>query len=303
MKYLIIGLATLVVSYYLPAQNNFLDFDGINDHIIIPTSSSLELENGDLTIEFWMRALPGGQIDFADKMFGPQGSHSGILLHTVPDGRMRFCYANQSINSRRCFDGTTNLHDSQWHHFAIVKSGNTITMFVDGVNDNASFDHSGTMDSSTPTNLNIGKRFNNTDFHRGQLDEYRIWNIARSQIQIQGHINQTLNGNEQGLVAYYNFNQGICGGANPTQSTIIDFTTNNNNGSLQNFSLSGCSSNWVCAGATCNIPNYLFPPTPVPTISQWGLIILGLIILCLGAISIHQYIYSPSRKILDEVKD
>ncbi len=45
-----------------------------------------------------------------------------------------------------------------------------------------------------------------TDFFDGEIDEVRIWNYARTQSEIQSTMNYTLNGNEPGLVAYWNFN-------------------------------------------------------------------------------------------------
>jgi hypothetical protein len=50
------------------------------------------------------------------------------------------------------------------------------------------------------------------------LDELRIWSIALTQEQIQTTMNTTLAGNEEGLVGYWNFDDG----------TADDLTANNN---------------------------------------------------------------------------
>ena len=41
----------------------------------------------------------------------------------------------------------------------------------------------------------------------GQMDELRFWNVARTPEQINQNLYSKLNGNEAGLVAYYNFNE------------------------------------------------------------------------------------------------
>lgn len=75
---------------------------------------------------------------------------------------------------------------------------------------------------------------------------------------VEAWINTTssseLTGSESGLVAYYNFKQGVAGGNNAGVTTLIDLTSNNNDGDLQNFALNGSTSNWVngppdCSGA------------------------------------------------------
>ena len=52
-------------------------------------------------------------------------------------------------------------------------------------------------------------------------------------------------GNETGLVAYYNFNQGVAGGNNTAINSLTDKTSNAHNGTLNNFKLTGATSNWV----------------------------------------------------------
>ncbi len=57
-------------------------------------------------------------------------------------------------------------------------------------------------------------------------------------------VTETLTGNETGLVTLYNFNQGISGGNNVGLMTLVDSGTNGLNGTLNNFTLNGNSSNW-----------------------------------------------------------
>ena len=58
-------------------------------------------------------------------------------------------------------------------------------------------------------------------------------------------MNTELAGNEPGLVAYYNFNQGVAGGINTSVTSLTDKVTSINDGTLFNFTLSGTSGNWV----------------------------------------------------------
>lgn len=61
----------------------------------------------------------------------------------------------------------------------------------------------------------------------GALDEVRVWNVARSEEQIKEFMHKELRGDEEGLVAYYNFNEAH-------DSIVPDAGPNANQGVLQN---------------------------------------------------------------------
>ncbi|MCP4102942.1 MAG: LamG domain-containing protein [Lentisphaerae bacterium] len=50
--------------------------------------------------------------------------------------------------------------------------------------------------------------FRHCHFLTGSIDEVRVWNIARTQEEIQASMNSTLAGNETGLAGYWQFNEG-----------------------------------------------------------------------------------------------
>jgi hypothetical protein len=83
------------------------------------------------------------------------------------------------------------------------------------------------------------------------MDELRIWNVARTQSQIQANMNVELH-TQSGLVALYHFNEGIANADNTGINTAIDASGHNLNGELKNMALSGSTSNWV-SGQTLNV--------------------------------------------------
>jgi hypothetical protein len=60
---------------------------------------------------------------------------------------------------------------------------------------------------------------------------------------------------QTGLQALYGFNQGLAGDNNSTITTLTDASGNGNNGTLNNFALSGLTSNWINGkvSSTCSI--------------------------------------------------
>ena len=121
-----------------------------------------------------------------------------------------------SVNSAHRLVAITTLHSllcrrernlGQWHHVAGVysHSGGFANLYVDGV-------LKGTTPSNGPlTHDSSDLRFGNwsgccEDFD-GIIDEVRIWNVARTEQQIQNHMDLPLVGNEPGLVGYWRFDE------------------------------------------------------------------------------------------------
>ena len=71
----------------------------------------------------------------------------------------------------------------------------------------------------------VGKgdpEYSSGEYFDGAIDELRIWNVARTQEHIRETMNTALTGKEQGLVGYWNFDDG----------TAKDLSDNDNNGTL-----------------------------------------------------------------------
>jgi hypothetical protein len=60
------------------------------------------------------------------------------------------------------------------------------------------------------------------EYFHGDIDEIRIWNVARTPEQLRAAMNERLSGKEPGLVAYWPFDDG----------TPRDLTGNGNNGAI-----------------------------------------------------------------------
>lgn len=82
------------------------------------------------------------------------------------------------------------------------------------------------------------------NYFDGELDEFRIWNVARAGSEIAGSLNARLAGNESGLVAYYRMDDGS------GSLTLIDASINANNGTLSNGVLRVAAAVPACGLAT-----------------------------------------------------
>ena len=124
--------------------------------------------------------------------------------------------------------------DLNWHHFTFVLSGESnqndaISIFVDGfelynVCSDANYGASINTGSEHPINIGRCKPFHPEDpSMKGEIDNVIVWDYALSLNQIQSYMSCSPTGQEEGLVGYWNFNEG-------SGDTVYDISGNGNHG-------------------------------------------------------------------------
>ena len=234
----------------LPSENA-LQFDGSNDYLTIDALAGPLSAAVNFTIEFWMKA------DFNNNTSSPRVNFFAINPAAPNDNKFSIIMGNSGSSqtgqlsiyeaggSNNYLTSTAVIGDNKCHHVAYVRTGNTGEAFMDGVS-------IGTLAVGTALSSNyrisLGQEWDNlspSDFYTGELDELRVWDVARTQSQIKANMHSKLTGSETGLIGYYNFNQGTDGGNNAGITTLNDLTSSNIDGTLINFGLTGSTSNWV----------------------------------------------------------
>lgn len=226
------------------ATNNALYFNGIRDFVQLSTSP-IKDKATEFTIEAWIKPDDSNWNNGYHAIFGAiqtgannQRSPSFYLL----DGRVHID-SYEDITLKR-FDILTDdalILKNVWSHIALVKAGTTYSVYVNGIL---------VVTAPAPAKVNVATgsiyTFGVVDnYFAGLIDEARFWTTARSASEIATNMNINLTGTEPGLVDYYTFNQGVANGDNTAIATLFDGTAPQNNGTIQNFGLTGTSSNFV----------------------------------------------------------
>jgi len=230
---------------------NALKFDGSNDYTVRAPLTALG--TGDFTFEFWYKANSHAAfpILFAQDQTGI-GTPAFRVEINSNNNSMSF-FQNSSGASVTNFTPANSLTINTWTHYAIVRSGNTYRSYINGVLKTT------TTASGTPNflgnnfNFRIGARQTGAlaaqNPFNGTIDEFRVWNVARTQSEIQANLFNSL-GSQANLYINYPFNQGTAGANNAGISTLNDASGNNLNSTLTNFTLNGVNSNWVSGAPT-----------------------------------------------------
>ena len=208
-----------------PIANALLAFDGSDDYVMVSDSDELALTQA-VTVEAWVQVNNGDP-----------SPH--LVLRTTPnDGSPQLEAYKLGINGRKpefrinhtdvFVVGPEDLIAGRWYHLAGSYDGQTVRVYVDGV-EVASASYSqpilSTVGGFTTFGADIDDGGAQNQFLRGGLDEVRVWSVARSAAEIANARFSRLQGSEQDLVGYWNFDR-VGGGI------VVDQTANENHGIL-----------------------------------------------------------------------
>ena len=151
------------------------DFDGNGDSLTIAANSVFAFGTGDFTIEGWFYSRTTGSsqrgmIDFRTTASGT----NGIMLRE--DGTAGFLVW---LNNGTLLSTATGRIANTWQHVALVRSGTTITLFVDGVS-KASATSSADMTDNRFRLSGFVDVQDATFTYNGKVDDVRITKVART---------------------------------------------------------------------------------------------------------------------------
>jgi len=175
-------------------------FDGTGDYVTFSDSTDWDLGTGAFTIDFWYKSSDSAGIE---GLFGQavDGTNFWGMSCAFNDGECYIRYYN--AGAADVSTTFTVTQDTDWHHWAVTKSGTSIRLFKDGgllgtVTDASSF---GTL----AANFDVGRCMHlssEVDYTTtGSLDEFRfvkgtaVWTAnftapaaAYTQVSVRGRV-------------------------------------------------------------------------------------------------------------------
>ena len=205
MKNLLL-IAALLLSLSVHSQNNTISFDGVNDYVEIADNNAIDL-SANFTIEAWIYPTgSGSQPTEGGMIFNKENSYE---LARYSNGTLQFALsANGAGNDWGWINTGLVAPLNQWSHIAFVKSGSSVTVYLNDITPFTIGSQPATM-TANATNLRIAGRTNVSHNFNGYIDEVRIWNISRTQTEIKTQLfSNNLSVSTSGMVAWYRMNTG-----------------------------------------------------------------------------------------------
>lgn len=221
------GYYTLAAESLTQRFGQALSFDGAE---LVNFGKPAELDfvpnQDNFTLTCWFKTVPGEVGTLIGKA-GP--SPRQYQIFTFAD-EILYQIGGEAVSTEIV---TGSYEPNQWHHVALVvkndSTENIVRLYVDGQFAGSSRPGAAVeaqvdvlLGARRATDENTGTAAT----YRGQIDEVSFWNIALTEEQVQFYQHQLLKGNEEGLLAYYRFDQ-------ESGDVLIDMGPNKLDGTLE----------------------------------------------------------------------
>lgn len=240
---MMIFLFSIIISIIFPIKGYSqgagftLDFDGVDDYIMVPSSSGDELNpQTNITVECWVNLNETPSSEHQSHLVTKFNSYrliigtSGLPMFSIYSGGTWYSS-----------EGVTIIQKNKWYHVAGTYDGSRLRIFVNGVQEKLT--NLGTsplmQQNEEPVRIGASDPTCASCFTNGKMDGVRIWNTNRVPGQIQNAMNQKVLGTTSNLVGLWHLDDG-------SGTTADDLTSYGNDGTLTNMDP---LSDWMASNA------------------------------------------------------
>ncbi|MET0400428.1 MAG: LamG-like jellyroll fold domain-containing protein [Longimicrobiaceae bacterium] len=190
---------------------------------------------GELTLEAWVRTEGAGPIFSFLSYAVMQFMYESVALAAAADGSIAFSLAAVSditspdprnVVTATAATGPTRLLDGEWHHVAAVRAAGAPAIYLDGIPLPLAVSGSrpGVLSPDWVMVVSIGGGawgpLAGTTL-TGEIDEVRIWSVARTPAQVAGGMHHGPPASAPGLVGLWSFHDGSLADASPTGLPLV----------------------------------------------------------------------------------
>ena len=211
-----------------------LSFDGIEDYVNMGDPANLDVGSGDFTIKAVFKvdpsALESGKTHVLVSKRGYSlgngfevsvGNNGMLQAYILDNSGVTVFYASSDLGEG------TEVSDGQWHTaYAVFDRDGNGRMYLDGVAGPAvPLSQQGNIDNDY--SFSIGNNAQQLDIRglKGNIEQVSLWNYAFNESDVQESMNETITGNEPGLLGAWNMDAG-------TGNSLTDLTGNGNDGTI-----------------------------------------------------------------------
>ncbi len=277
--------------------DNVLEFDGIDDRVLVPYDDSFPVES--FTLAAWIKMTPPGHRS-AIIAHGEDDNSFNLSwqLYVNSDGTLQIMLENeneQNFSYPLTFSGEPQascsnsqdlfVADDQWHHVAATRElSGELGVYIDGES-RAQCDQTGVPSSNNFQLLSIGCTFGivgpppggvepPTWFFPGAIDDPAVWNVALSQSDIQQAYGDGVDPTDENLIGFWNFDEG-------SGQSVADLSAAGNHGFLgAEPSSDTADPQWIARDGAGDAD-----PESIPTASVCGVGVMMMLMLTTGALA------------------
>jgi len=174
-------------------------------YVEFPHQQQFESLSTTYTITAWIYGRVFGDFRVVDKNTAGtiDGFNFDVIKHVGAAGRIRLCAAGE------CYQGSQSLYPNYWYHVAVIFDSDQgkVRFFIDGDEDGEHSISKPTQVTTLPLRIGATK---DGSYWNGMIDEVTLHSNAISIQKIRTMMfNEIEVEDEDGLIGYYTFNEGI----------------------------------------------------------------------------------------------
>ncbi len=249
----IIPSILIMLSIGLAQDNNYsLDFDGSGDYVDLPDDISFPSSTG-FSVSMWVKSpWSDSRRHFLEINNGTGTGNTHTQRYSLgcnkSNSDIKFFTEGGDLGTTHTFvNYQPNYNDlaNEWVLITATADFDDYKMYLNGslvaTESNVSpIDF--ILSNSGDARIGAEAYGSSIDDYTGFMDEVSIWNRALTSEEVSGLYNYELSGNESGLIAYWQFNDG-------TGTTLTDKSGNNYHGTINN-------ATWDADGAPIVVPYF-----------------------------------------------
>jgi hypothetical protein len=167
-----------------------LSFDGLDDYVDVPSSTSLTISGNEVSFELWLKPTITIDSNSPSINFAEKGDEYGFQMNSG-DGRIWFVTVLEpgpQTNWQGIQTTTDQWNANTWYYLVGTYDGSLLKVYVNGLCQN-SRPLSGNLNLA-PYQFVVGcHTFESMNFFNGAIDEVKIYNYARTAEEIQNDYN------------------------------------------------------------------------------------------------------------------
>ncbi len=193
------------LSEYTSHRGSALSLNGAQN-TVIPSTELNGVFGNSFTLEFWARLTANPST--GDKLLACNGRvnnlTTGFALEFAASKKLNLVFGNNGSGWTSISETGNPWQVAEWNHVAITATKNdSLYLYINGIK-------TGSVKFTNYVANTFGLAFGNSTVYGGSLqaeiDEFRIWNASQVKDSIIKRMHYELDGNENNLAYYYDFN-------------------------------------------------------------------------------------------------
>ena len=187
-------------------MGNALSLNGTSNYVSVPSTINTALTGNNITIEGWF--FTSSTFNLAGLITESLGTDNNVkfgITSGVVSGVQKI-YAGFTNNSTpTSVTSSANLPMNTWTHIAATYDGASLKVYVNGTLTGTVANASGLPSGADA--WYFGKAASGSNLFPGTMDEIRIWNVVRTQSEINANKNAIISTSTSGLKGYYKLDE------------------------------------------------------------------------------------------------